>query len=332
MSVSANTTRGVRNNNPGNIRTSKGTVWSGQCAEQKDPDFVQCVTPEYGIRMIGKVLRSYNRAGYNTVEKIIGRWAPSSENDTEAYIKNVCRTMGVQRNDLLPIEDEGVIIPLVNAIISQECGGYQYPAETITQGLVMAGYALPGAGHHPGEALTAPHEPEPEIEPYIEQPTSNAGALDMSDDQIAKMVAALAEATSAAVTRSILAQAPQPVVVTSAGVPGKDFSPPLVGQPGSPTNINIPAADGTAGLATTGIVPQQAGSVVAATLPGGAGKPVLRSPMATSLAMTVGLALPWLWNSVLHAVFPVVPMMPDEIAAPLTVFLADAARQRLKIQ
>ena len=327
--------RGVRNNNPGNLRRLKGVTWVGQRAEQRDPDFVEFVTPEYGIRAMGKVLRSYRNAGYNTIYKVINRWAPESDgNDTKSYIDRVCKDVGILPIDHLRIENPEVIVPLVKSMISVECSGYKYPEETIEQGLIMAGYPLPGAGLQPGDGLAAPHEPDLEMEPYTQPevaPAQSAGELDMSDDQFQKLLAALAQSASAAATQAVLAQQAPPVVVTSVPAPAKDFGPPLTGQPGSPTNINIPDPAAMGGLATTPIVQQQPGSIVAATLPGAAGTPILRSPLATSLAMSLGLALPWLWNGVIHVMAPGVPTMPDEVAAPLTVFLADFARQKLKI-
>ena len=42
--------RGLRNNNPGNIRRVRGQRWRGQCPEQQDPAFVQFTSPEWGYR------------------------------------------------------------------------------------------------------------------------------------------------------------------------------------------------------------------------------------------------------------------------------------------
>ena len=81
--------RGIRNNNPLNIRHS-ADQWQGAREEQKDKSFVQFKTMAYGYRAAWKTLQSY----YNrfcaqsrafTVRNIIGRWAPPKENDTEAY-------------------------------------------------------------------------------------------------------------------------------------------------------------------------------------------------------------------------------------------------------
>ena len=88
-------TRGERNNNPLNIRRVVGSFWKGQRAEQTDKSFVQFESMEWGIRAALCILATYKRK-YNAIciEDIITRWAPPSENDTQSYIKNVCRLTG----------------------------------------------------------------------------------------------------------------------------------------------------------------------------------------------------------------------------------------------
>src|SRR5574337_876096 len=80
--------RGIRNNNPGNIRKSS-EPWRGLAAakDQKDPAFFTFETPEWGIRAMAVILRTYQtKYGLRTIRAIIGRWAPSAENDTDAYV------------------------------------------------------------------------------------------------------------------------------------------------------------------------------------------------------------------------------------------------------
>ena len=88
-------TRGIRNNNPLNIRRVAGTIWKGSLAEQTDREFVQFVTMEWGLRAAFCLLNTYRRK-YQAVcvEDIITRWAPPSENATSEYIRAVCRLTG----------------------------------------------------------------------------------------------------------------------------------------------------------------------------------------------------------------------------------------------
>ena len=89
------TPRGLRNNNPGNIRLTK-TVWAGQIIPGTDRSFCQFQTMAYGYRAMLMTLRNYRRKhGCQTVADFIRRWAPPVENDTAAYIRSVCRTLQV---------------------------------------------------------------------------------------------------------------------------------------------------------------------------------------------------------------------------------------------
>jgi len=127
--------RGVRNNNPGNIRKS-GTVWMGMSATQTDPSFVQFVAPEYGIRAIAKIMKSYRALGLNTVREVIRRWAPPSENNTDAYVAAVCAECSVKPDDTIDLE---TIMPLlVKAIIYHENGCCPYTDQQINSGIALA--------------------------------------------------------------------------------------------------------------------------------------------------------------------------------------------------
>lgn len=126
--------RGIRNNNPGNIR--HGSTWRGMAAQQTDPAFVQFTSPEYGIRAIGKVLAKY-RGKYklNTVRAIIGRWAPPNENDTQTYIDAVAQAVGKPADAALTDAD---MPALIGAIIHHENGVQPYTANVIRGGLALA--------------------------------------------------------------------------------------------------------------------------------------------------------------------------------------------------
>lgn len=81
--------RGLRNNNPGNIRKGK-TKWEGLAEQQTDSAFCVFTEMKYGIRALYKILKTYhNKYGLDTIEEIIGRWAPENENDTNSYVNFV---------------------------------------------------------------------------------------------------------------------------------------------------------------------------------------------------------------------------------------------------
>jgi hypothetical protein len=127
--------RGIRNNNPGNIRHSD-TVWYGQALNQDDPAFVQFSDPEYGIRAIAKILLTYQRDGLNSVQGIINRWAPPSENDTDAYVQAVCNGCGVASTS--PIDVRAELPGLIKAIIQHENGEQPYTDDQIDRGVALA--------------------------------------------------------------------------------------------------------------------------------------------------------------------------------------------------
>lgn len=124
--------RGIRNNNPGNIRISNAN-WRGKVALEDNTDtvFEQFETIEYGIRALFVLLRTYIvKKELNTVKKIITAYAPANENDTKAYIKSVCKKTGFDENEKLSFNDN-VIIPLAGAICFHECGGSYVTHEQI---------------------------------------------------------------------------------------------------------------------------------------------------------------------------------------------------------
>ena len=130
-------TRGIRNNNPLNLEL--GAQWQGLREEQTDGRFCQFVAPEWGIRAAVKILLTYGKKyGLNTVRKIIFRWAPPSENDTESYIKVVAKGVGVASDDALDQSDPQVLLPLLKAMIRQENGKQPYDDATLEKAMALA--------------------------------------------------------------------------------------------------------------------------------------------------------------------------------------------------
>jgi hypothetical protein len=130
--------RGIRNNNPGNIR--KGNDWLGERTAQTDAAFEEFATPEYGIRALGKVLLGYqDKYGLRTVRAIISRWAPPTENNTSAYVSSVAAAMGVGADTPISLRVQPALLTaLVVAIIKHENGAQPYSLAQIDAGLSMA--------------------------------------------------------------------------------------------------------------------------------------------------------------------------------------------------
>ncbi len=129
--------RGIRNNNPGNIRRTN-TQWRGIREIQSDNAFVQFNSPEYGHRAMARVLRSYERRGLVTVRDIISTYAPATENKTEAYIDFVAKRLGVSPDAQLDLDV--IMFDLIKAITVFE-NGQQY-ASFYDDATIRAGIAL----------------------------------------------------------------------------------------------------------------------------------------------------------------------------------------------
>ena len=82
--------RGIRNNNPLNIRRS-GDKWQGLKTLQEDKEFFQFSEMKWGWRAAFRLLcyTYYGKYKLRTIRDIIYRWAPPKENNTAAYIRRV---------------------------------------------------------------------------------------------------------------------------------------------------------------------------------------------------------------------------------------------------
>lgn len=127
-------TRGIRNNNIGNIRVSKDQ-WEGATGD--DGAFVTFDTPDSGVRALAKNLMSYGRQGYDSIEKIINRWAPPNENDTQSYINSVVAATGIPATQSIDLTNPDVLASLSEAIGYHETGS-RYNPEVYQQGVARA--------------------------------------------------------------------------------------------------------------------------------------------------------------------------------------------------
>jgi type II secretory pathway pseudopilin PulG len=115
---SAVTSRGYRNNNPGNIRFIARNAWNGQIGN--DGGYGVYDTMQNGTRAIGRQLRAYSKRGLRTVRDIIATWAPNSENNTYAYIADVSGQLGIDPGEVFEVEAS--LPELARAIAKHENG------------------------------------------------------------------------------------------------------------------------------------------------------------------------------------------------------------------
>lgn len=108
----------VKNHNPGNLRVP------GSASQ-----FQKFSSDDEGVRAMASQLRLYeDRDGLDTIAKIIAKYAPSSENDTRAYIANVSQRTGLGANDKLDLHDSATLSKVVAAMAKQENSASSFTA------------------------------------------------------------------------------------------------------------------------------------------------------------------------------------------------------------
>lgn len=113
--------RGIRNNNPGNIRRTS-IAWGGEIPDSQKTDtaFEQYITFEHGVRASIKNARTHVNNGHNTIAKLITKWAPPVENNTAAYIAFVEKETGIPRNNGLVFTNKETVKAVIKAICKYE--------------------------------------------------------------------------------------------------------------------------------------------------------------------------------------------------------------------
>lgn len=112
--------RGVRNNNPGNIKINPANNWKGAVPHSQNTDgtFEQFREYVFGVRAMIKLMQNYISQGNNTIRKIVNKYAPVSENPTSAYLNFISERTGYGPDQKIT----AVTYPLVSAIAQFENG------------------------------------------------------------------------------------------------------------------------------------------------------------------------------------------------------------------
>lgn len=206
---------GYRLNNPGNIVHNPRNHWQGLDAPSFEGRFCRFKHPRYGIRAMAVLLINYqdktknNEDPVDTIAEMISRWAPSHENNTDAYIKAVDRMHPRGVLDTLDMHDYNDIMPLIKAIIRHELGEPEnhglvewYPQSMIDEGLRMAG--------------VVPNAPKPMVKSKTLQGASTA-AIGGTGLGILSVVEAAKEAQTLVQPGTILAIALALIIVIGSG-------------------------------------------------------------------------------------------------------------------
>ena len=139
--------RNWRNNNPLNIRRTK-ECWQGMTAEQSDRAFCQFRRMEYGWRAAFILLcrKYYHTYHLTTLQRIIERWAPATENNTMQYVEWVAAMADVDAKEQLPLptnDNEDTWLRIAVAMALYE-GGQLDTAQLMAVNLwkVMSGWDM----------------------------------------------------------------------------------------------------------------------------------------------------------------------------------------------
>ena len=145
MSNEVKLPRGIRNNNPLNIRRS-GDKWQGLRVLQEDREFFQFSEMKWGWRAAFRLLchTYYGKYKLRTIRAIITRWAPPKENNTEAYIRSVTDRIGIgpdkELGDPQTHPTQWMMIGIAMAIVENGTTNLDYLS--MLKGWEIAGFAL----------------------------------------------------------------------------------------------------------------------------------------------------------------------------------------------
>lgn len=111
------TSRGLRNNNPGNIRISN-TKYRGEVQPSQDKAFKQFETIEDGYRAMFVILYTYQKKNrINNIWDMIHRYAPAEDNnDPVIYATEVAKAAEIDPRQDIHTLDRCVMIPIVSCM------------------------------------------------------------------------------------------------------------------------------------------------------------------------------------------------------------------------
>lgn len=131
--------RGIRNNNPLNISYVPGQ----QGAVGSDGRFGIYGSQEEGIASAERQLLRYQDRGIDTLTKVLNKWAPSSENNTAAYISTVARDTGIDPNEKVDFRNRQQAAAIIASMARHETGRKLDPT-VVNRGVVAGGAAANG--------------------------------------------------------------------------------------------------------------------------------------------------------------------------------------------
>lgn len=128
--------RGLRNNNPGNLRYAGKLVWYGEIEPDSD-GYCRFPTPALGLRALFITFRTYQEVHrLKSPRLMILRFAPPTENNVEAYVQDVCERGPFHPDWPVDLEREG--LEWLRAVVHHELGADPYTLIDYTNAIHMA--------------------------------------------------------------------------------------------------------------------------------------------------------------------------------------------------
>jgi hypothetical protein len=149
--------RGLRNNNPLNLRPLGQGKWNGQTGN--DGGYAQFASPQDGWNAAHKNLEAYGtKHGINTIAGVVSRWAPAGDNnDPQAYAATVSKSLGIPPNAPIDLKSPQVRERLLTAMAEVENGQpVQAPGASSAPGVVRGDAPKQGDGDPPPETGLKP--------------------------------------------------------------------------------------------------------------------------------------------------------------------------------
>lgn len=131
--------RGIRNNNPLNIRFNERNKWEGKITENKqDCEFEEFQSMKWGFRAAFVLIHNIiTKHGKKTLADIIATWAPASDgNNPAGYTNTVASRLGIDPKKELDFEDGVIICGVVQEMARVETG------RDLELPIVLCGYCL----------------------------------------------------------------------------------------------------------------------------------------------------------------------------------------------
>jgi hypothetical protein len=108
--------RGLDNNNPGNLVKSDSHYFVGEKFKSTDAKFRQFYEMAYGYRAMFRNLQFYRDYGWNTLRIIITHWDGETQEIVDNYVKAMLQYTGLPENEPLNMKDKATLIKLVAGI------------------------------------------------------------------------------------------------------------------------------------------------------------------------------------------------------------------------